>query len=72
MCIQLKCDCMGYNGIHLLNFLNVYLLLAAINKDLYTLVLIQFYVCCIHMIEKSETVLYNNRTASYKTKFKVS
>lgn len=71
MCIQLKCDCMGYNGIHLLNFLNVYLL-AAINKDLYTLVLIQFYVCCIHMIEKSETFLYNNRTASYKTKFKVS
>lgn len=49
----------------LLNFLNVYLL-AAINKDLYTLVLIQFSVCCIHMIEKSETVLYNNRTASYK------
>lgn len=46
----------------LLNFLNVYLL-AAINKDLYTLVLIQFSVCCIHMIEKSETVLYNNRTA---------
>lgn len=55
----------------LLNFLNVYLL-AAVNKDLYTLVLIQFSVCCIHMIEKSETVLYNNRTASYKTKFKVS
>lgn len=55
----------------LLDFLNVYLL-AAINKDLYTLVLIQFSVCCIHMIEKSETVLYNNRTASYKTKFKVS